>query len=99
MAAMASRSAVGGATHARAAKPAAKPKFLLELIVADLHWTSLQIASLALLATSAAAPGSATELHAGRHLVYDDTRVMRLALRYSPEAGLPNEISRMIDLL
>ena len=99
MAAMASQLAVDGEPRARGGAPAANPKFLLELIIADLHWSALQIASLALLTAAAAATGSTAELHACRHLVYDDTRVMRLALRYSSEAGLPDDLGRKLDQL
>jgi hypothetical protein len=94
-----SQLAVDEESRTRGATPAANPKFLLELIIADLHWSSLQIGSLALLSAAAAAQGSIAELHACRHLVYDDTRVMRLALRYGQEAGLSVEISGKLDAL
>jgi len=99
MAAMASQLADDGESGARGVTPAANPKFLLELIIADLHWSSLQVGSLALMAAAASASGSIAELHSCRHLVYDDTRVMRLALRYGSEAGLADEIRDKLDLL
>jgi hypothetical protein len=99
MAAAALHLAIDEEAGPRHATAASNPRFLLELIVADLHWSALQIGSLTLLAAAAAAPGSSAELHAGRHLVYDDTRVMRLALRYGHEAGFADDVSRKLDQL
>ena len=89
----------GGENDAIGAGAAVNPKFLLELIVADLHWSALQIGSLALMTAAAATRGSTVELRFCRHLVYDDTRVMRLALRYGADAGLGEDIRRKLDRL
>ena len=88
-----------GVEAARGATAAADPKFLLELIVADLHWSALELGSLALMTAAAATRGSTVELRFCRHLVYDDTRVMRLALRYGADAGLAEDIRRKLDRL
>ena len=79
--------------------PLANGAFLFEMIVADLHWTGLQIAALSMMASACAAPGAAFSLHSCRHLAYDDTRVMQLALRYGEDAGLPLELRRKLDRL
>jgi len=89
----------GGENDAIGAGAAVNPKFLLELIVADLHWSALQIGSLALMTAAAATRGSIIELRFCRHLVYDDTRVMRLALRYGVDAGLREDLRRKLDQL
>ena len=86
-----------GVEAARGDTAAADPKFLLELIVADLHWSALELGSLALMTAAAATRGSTVELRFCRHLVYDDTRVMRLALRYGADAGLAEDIRRKLD--
>jgi len=77
----------------------ANPAYLLELIVADLHWSTLQVGSLVLMAGVCAGPGATLNLHTSRHLVYDDTKVMRLALRYGEGAGLPTSLRNSLDLL
>ena len=75
------------AARSEAAPPAAAPSrpLLFELIVADLHWTAVQIGmSLAMFANARSSAG----LRAARHLVHNDTGVMLLALRYAEAAGL-----------
>jgi hypothetical protein len=90
-----------------AAKPAptqtggigANPDFLFEMIVAELQWTSMQLAALSAMATVAAPAGSRWSLRSCRHIVHDDTGVMRLALRYSLEIGIPADLQRGLDKL
>jgi len=59
----------------------------------------LQIGSLTLMSAAASTRGSTVELRFCRHLVYDDTRVMRLALRYGGDAGLGEDIRGKLDRL
>jgi len=99
MAASAFKIENGSDFGARGASAVANPKFLLELIVADLHWSALEIGALTLMTAAAAARGSTIELRFCRHLVYDDTRVMRLALRYGADAGLSDDVRRKLDRL
>jgi PilZ domain len=75
----------------------ANPDFLFEMIVAELQWTSMQLAALCVMATVAAAAGSRWSLRSCRHIVHDDTGVMRLALRYSAEIGVPADLQRGLD--
>jgi hypothetical protein len=75
------------------------PQFLFELIVADLHWTSIQIGALTVMAAAVAASGAEVTLYTCRHLVHDDTRVVRLALRYGEASGLPANLVTRLDRL
>ena len=93
------KSPAGPVSKPLAGPGAANPRYLLELIVADLHWSALQVGSLVIMAGACAAPGSQVSLHTSRHLVYDDTRVMRLALRYAENAGLPPALREGLDKL
>ena len=71
--------------------------FLCEMIISDLNWTSLQVGMLCIMAAACAAPGSRFSLRALRHVAYDDTRVVRLALRYGANAGLDGAVERKLD--
>ena len=82
--------AAGGAISDNAA-------FLFEMIVTDTHWTSMQVATFCLMATYSAAPGARWTLRSCRHILSDDTRVMRLALRYGAEIGLPSLLQSRLD--
>jgi PilZ domain len=75
----------------------ANPDFLFEMIVAELQWTSMQLAALCAMATVAAPAGSRWSLRSCRHIVHDDTGVMRLALRYSAEIGVSADLQRGLD--
>jgi hypothetical protein len=88
-----------GPPRAESKESAANGKFLFEMIVADLQWTALQAASFCIIATACAAPDCRFSLRACRHFAYDDTRVMRLALRYADEVGLPSEARTLLDRL
>lgn len=79
--------------------PAANGKFLFEMIVADLHWSSVQVATLCMMAAACTAPEARFSLRSCRHIAYDDTRVMRLALRYSEDVGVSAEIRQKLEKL
>jgi hypothetical protein len=72
-------------------------RFLFEMLVADLNWTSVQIGMLCIMAAACAARGGRNSLRALRHVAHDDTRVVRLALRYGENAGLPGALERKLD--
>lgn len=98
--ASAQASAIVQAPIAAAPPPDAKnADFLFEMIVADLQWTSIQIAAVCMMATACAPLKSPWSLRSCRHLLYDDTGVMRLALRYGAEVGLPDPLPRTLDRL
>jgi hypothetical protein len=71
--------------------------FLFEMIVTDTHWTSMQIATLCLMATYSMGQGAKWTLRSCRHILSDDTRVMRLALRYGAEVGLSAALQNRLD--
>jgi len=91
--------AAGGRAGARADGPGfgANPDFLFEMIVAELQWTSMQLAALCVMATIAAPAGSRWSLRSCRHIIHDDTGVMRLALRYSSEIGVSADLQGGLD--
>jgi len=73
------------------AAAAASATFLLETVVCDVHWTALQIGTLAML-LARARTGEKNGLQSGRHLIHDDSKTMLLALRYAKEIGLGADI-------
>ena len=75
------------------------PGFLLELLVADLQWTSVQIAMLGLTASVCAGSDSRMNLRALRHIVQSDASVMQLALRYAANIGLAREQALTLNQL
>jgi hypothetical protein len=79
--------------------PVANAKFLFEMILADLHWSSLQVATLCMMSAACAAPDAKFSLRSCRHIAYDDSRVMRLALRYSEDVGLGADFGQRLDRL
>ena len=70
----------------------ANGKFLFEMIVADLHWICLHVATLCMMAAACVAPGAQFSLRSCRHIAYDDSRVMQLALRFGEDVGLSAEM-------
>lgn len=96
---MALHSALASPLPRDSGAPIANGEYLFEMIVADLHWSSLQIATLCMMAAACAAPGTPFSLRTCRHIVYDDARVMRLALRYSEGVGLGAEARQRLDRL
>lgn len=73
--------------------------FLLEMIVCDAHWCAMDIATLAQLLAAQMRPGATGNLRSCRHLLHDDSKAMKLALRYGAEVGLgADEVTRLGEL-
>ena len=75
----------------------ANADFLLETIVRDTQATALQIATLTVLMSAAARAGDPSLLRSCRHLIYDDSKVSSLALRYGGESGLSCEAVKALE--
>ncbi|MGO9741716.1 MAG: PilZ domain-containing protein [Roseiarcus sp.] len=62
--------------------------FLLETIACDVHWSAMQTAMIAIMLSASSRPETRLTLRSCRHLLFDDTKITLLALRYAPEIGL-----------
>lgn len=68
-------------------------EFLLETIIYDLLWNVLHIGILATALTACVRNPAQRTLRPWRHLLHDNSKIMRLALRYGPQIGLTEELS------
>lgn len=67
-------------------------EFLLETIVYDLLWSDFHVGTFATLLSACARTNADWTLRPWRHLLYDNSKIMQLALRYGPEIGLTEEV-------
>lgn len=65
--------------------------FLFENVICDLYWSALHIATLCTLLNAIGKANTQWTLRPWRHLLYDNSKIMLLALRYSEEIGLSAE--------
>ncbi len=72
------------------ARPAAQ--LLLETTVCDLHLTALHIGILTTLLSASTQSGREPRLRPWRHLIFQDSEAMLLALKYCQETELPGSI-------
>jgi hypothetical protein len=70
--------------------------FLFETVICDLHWTALQVGSVAMVAEACSKTDAGWTLRAWRHGLGDDCEVMRLALRFRDDMGLNTAIAAQI---
>ena len=64
-------------------------QIMLESLVCDVHWTCFQAATICYLIHASLSKGHDLRLGAWRHLLYDNTKISQLGLRYCNEMELP----------
>lgn len=82
-------------------RPAGDPDtaYLLELVVSDVQWTALPVATVLMLLTAHHRDNRPLNLYAWRHFLHDDINVMQLALTFGGEMGLPQGCTQAIGRL
>jgi hypothetical protein len=73
--------------------------FLFDTVICDLHWTALQVGSIAMVVEACSKTDAGWTLKAWRHGLGDDSEVMRLALRFQDDMGLNATIAAQIASL
>ena len=91
--------AASPAAVSSAPAPKALTDFLFETIVCDVHSCAIEVGALTMALAAGGGPDAASRLHAFRHLLHDDSKIMALALRYGDEAGLGREaVAKLMSL-
>ena len=74
-------------------------EFLFENIVSDLHWSAFHSATICTMLDACVREKAVWTLRSWRHIMDDNRKIMKLALRYCAEIGLSAEIeTRISDL-
>jgi hypothetical protein len=73
--------------------------FLLESVICDIHSLALHVGTLTMLVTACLRPGTTWNLSACRHLLHDEFKALRLALRYGEEIGIGGDATLKITNL
>lgn len=73
--------------------------YLFELLVSDVQWTAIPIATVLMLLTAHHQAERPLNLKSCRHLLNDDINVMRLALTFGSEMGLSQDCTRAVGRL
>ena len=70
---------------------------LLESLVCDMHWTSFHAATICYVIHASLAKNLDLRLGAWRHLLYDNTRISQLGLRYCEQLDIPVAAQKALD--
>lgn len=94
---MADRAPRPAVTDPVAPRSGLNKEFLHATIVYDLLWSAFQVGTLATLLNACAKIDAEWTLRSWRHLLFDNNKIMQLALRYGPDIGLSEATSADIS--